>query len=213
MRPAVRQRVIWGLAGVVWVIAVAAGLRALMVYDNSAGPAAAAPLEWPAESRIARDANGPTLVMLAHPRCDCTSASLTELEELLARTSVHPRTYIVFIRPGRVPGGWERTALWQRATSLAGVTVVRDDEGIEARRFGVKTSGQVLLYDASGRLTYAGGTTGSRGKTGNNAGRAAILAALAGDSAPTVASVFGCALFGPGDEGVETEEEHASHAR
>jgi hypothetical protein len=213
MRPVVRQRVIWGAAGIVWMVAVGAGLRGLMVYDNRPGPGATAPPEWPIESRLERDAGGPTLVMLAHPRCDCTSASLTELEELLARSTTRPRTYVVFIRPGRVPGGWERTALWQRATGLDGVTVVRDDDGIEARRFGVQTSGQVLVYDAAGRLTYSGGTTGSRGKTGNNIGRAAILAALSGAPGLAVASVFGCALFGPGDDAAEPAEMHESHSR
>ena len=213
MTPAIRQRVLWAATGALWMITVAAGLRALMVYDNRPGPAAEAPRTWPLESRLVRDGQGPTLVLLAHPRCDCTHASLAELEELLARTSTRPRTYVVFIRPGRVPGGWEQTALWQRAAGLEGVTVVRDDHGVEARRFGVQTSGQVLLYDAAGRLLYAGGTTGSRGKIGNNIGRAAILSALAGDPAPTTASVFGCALFGPGDADADTAAVHESHPR
>ena len=213
MRPAIRQRVIWGIAGVVWIAAVAAGLRALMAYDNRPGPAAEAPADWPRESRIERDTAGPTLVMLAHPRCDCTAASLTELEELLARTSERPRTYVVFIRPGRVRGGWEQTALWRRAAGIDGVTVLRDDEGVEARRFGVQTSGQALLYDASGRLLYAGGTTGSRGKTGNNVGRAAILAALSGKPSLSSSNVFGCSMFGPADGPPETADEHAVHPR
>jgi hypothetical protein len=196
------------IAGIAWLGAVIAGLAALMQYDNRPGVAADAGANWPAGSALTRDAAGPTLVMLAHPRCDCTRASLAELAELLARTRHRPRTYVVFIRPGRVPGGWEQTSLWRSATDIPGVTVVRDDGGAEAALFGVKTSGQVLLYDADGRLRYHGGTTGSRGKTGANIGRAAILAALAGDRAEATAPVFGCSLFGPGD----AVEEPADHA-
>jgi hypothetical protein len=196
------------VAGVAWLAVVVVGLWMLMEYDNRPGPAATAPAAWPADSAMARDPAGPTLLMLAHPRCDCTRASLTELAELLARTRTRPRTYVVFIRPGQVPGGWEDTPLWRRAAGMGGVTVVRDDDGAEARRFGVQTSGQVLVYDAAGRLQYSGGTTGSRGKSGNNAGRAAILAALDGGVAPPTSPVFGCPLFAPTDE-LMASTEHA----
>ena len=55
----------------------------------------------------------PTLVMLAHPRCTCTRASVGELAELMARAPRRPKAYVVFIKPGRsAPGGWERTDLW-----------------------------------------------------------------------------------------------------
>ena len=38
------------------------------------------------------------------------------------------------------------------------------------QRFGAETSGQTLLYDRDGRLLFSGGTTGSRGHDGDNAG-------------------------------------------
>jgi hypothetical protein len=75
---------------------------------------------------------------------------------------------------------------------------MRDDGGVEARRFGVKTSGTVLLYSALGRLLFHGGITGSRGHEGDNYGITRLAAALrggAGDTAvPVVSRVFGCAL-------------------
>ena len=206
-------RALWILSGALWLGAVAAGLAALMAYDNRPGIAADAPVEWPADSRLARDPDGPTLVMLAHPRCDCTRASLAELAELLARSPRRPQAYVVFIRPGPVQGGWEQTDLWRRAEAIPGVTVVRDAQGAEARRFGVRTSGQVLLYGAGGRLLYSGGTTGSRGKTGDNAGRAAVLAALAGDGSQDSSPVFGCSMFGPADAAAEAADAHESHTR
>jgi hypothetical protein len=181
---------------VVWLCSAGAGLVWLMAYDNTPGMAADAPARWPAESALARNPDGPTLLMLAHPRCDCTRASIGELAELLARAPRRPRTFVVFIRPGGVEGAWEHTDIWRQASRIPGVTVIRDDDGAEARRFRVYTSGQTLLYDRDGALAYSGGTTGARGKAGDNAGRSTLLELIDG-SQPRRAMlpVFGCSLF------------------
>jgi len=213
MKLSLRHPAVWIALGGLWLGGVVVGLATLMDYDNRPGLAADAPPEWPANSRLTPDPAGPTLVMLAHPRCDCTRASISELAELMARARQRPRAYVVFIRPGRVPGDWENTSLWQSAMGIPGVTVLRDDQGEEARRFGVQTSGQVLVYNAHGRLAYSGGTTGSRGKTGSNVGRAAVLTALAGDHGPTTSPVFGCSMFGPADAPPERPHAHDSLAR
>jgi hypothetical protein len=136
------------------------------------------------------------LVLLAHPRCDCTRASLGELAELLARAPQRPRTFVVFIRPGGVDAAWAKTGTFDQATRIPGVTVIRDDNGDEADRFGSWTSGQTLLYDRDGQLVYSGGITGARGKSGDNTGRSTVLELLAG-AHPTRATtqVFGCSLF------------------
>ena len=193
-----RQAMVGIVLIVLWCCSVGAGLAWLMAYDNTPGMMADAPVAWPAGSALARDPAGPTLIMLAHPRCDCTRASIGELAELLARVRERPRTFIVFIRPGGVSGAWENTNVWDQATGIPGVRVIRDDNGAEAERFGVHTSGQTLLYDRSGRLVYAGGTTGARGKPGNNAGRSALVELINGARRPgTTTPVFGCSLFSP----------------
>jgi hypothetical protein len=194
---------LWTGFGFCWLGAAGFGLVSLMSYDNRPGVAAEAPSTWPAESRIARDAGRATLVMLAHPRCDCTNASLGELAELMARVTTRPRAYVVFIKPGGVANEWEKTSLWRAAERIPDVTVIRDDNGQEAGRFGTVTSGQMLLYDVHGHLVFSGGTTGGRGKSGDNAGRATLLALLNGER-PTrrTTPVFGCALVGPADEPV-----------
>ncbi len=205
----------WALIVAGWLAAVTAGFSWLAIYANTPGAAAHAEAAWPAASAIALDTNGPTLVMLAHPRCTCTRASLAELEELLARAPNRPRTYVVFIKPGSAGAQWEKTDLWQTATKIPGVSVVRDDEGIEARRFGAETSGQVLLYAADGRLLFSGGATGARGHAGDNLGRAAILAHLSGLPQPRpTTDVFWCSLFGAADasEGASPAA-HDSHPR
>ena len=189
------HRLLWAVL-VVWFASVGTGLAWLMAYDNTPGTPANAPSRWPAGSALARDAAGPTLVMVAHPRCDCTRASIGELAELLARAPQRPRTFVVFIRPGGVGAAWEKTGTFDQATRIPGVTVIRDDNGHEADRFGAWTSGQTLLYDRDGHLLYAGGITGARGKSGSNTGRSTVLELLAGARpARATTQVFGCSLF------------------
>jgi len=192
------QVMVRSLLVVLWLCSVATGMAWLMAYDNTPGSTADAPASWPAGSALARDPSGPTLLMLAHPRCDCTRASIGELAELLARVRHRPRTFIVFIKPGGVEGAWEKSPIWDQATRIPGVTVIRDDNGAEAQRFGVQTSGQSLLYDRNGRLLYSGGTTGARGKPGANIGRSTLVALLDGARPSTATNlVFGCSLFSP----------------
>jgi hypothetical protein len=204
----------WAAVGVLWLSGVTAGLWWLASYDNRPGAAATVSATWPAGSRLTLDSNRPTLVVLAHPRCDCTQASMTELAELIARTRERPKTYVVFIKPGVVPNGWERTDLWRRAAQIPDVTVIRDDAGLEAQRFGAETSGQVFLYGANGGLLFSGGITASRGHAGDNAGRATILALLNREQpTETVTPVFGCPLFSSADDRLRTESTtlHGSH--
>ena len=208
-----QQRLAWIAATVLWIGGVAAGLTALMRYDNRPGASAKAPVSWPAASPLARDVDGSTIVMLAHPRCDCTKASVAELAELMARAHQRPRAYVVFIRPALVGDDWVDTDLWREAAAIPGVRVVRDDRGDEAHRFGAQTSGQVVVYSKDGRLLYSGGTTGSRGKVGENLGRAAILAALDTGTPQQSAPVFGCSMFAPADLTAEEMTGHHESAR
>jgi hypothetical protein len=137
--------------------------------------------------------------MLAHPHCTCTRASLGELAEAVARASTPPRTYILFMTPTRLGGGWEQTELGRTAAALPGVTVVRDDDGRTARDFGAMTSGQTLLYDVRGVLVFSGGITGARAHAGDNLGRQSLVALLNRESAPrSWTNVFGCPLFHAG---------------
>ena len=183
------------MSAVVWLAGVVSGLFVVSSYDNRPGAAATPPQHWPTHTSLVAAADRPTLVFLAHPQCTCTRASLDELAEVLARAKNRPKTYILFLRPLTVDAGWEQTDLWRRARALPDLTVLRDDDGVEARRFGVETSGQTLLY-AGGSLAFSGGITGSRGHAGTNAGETALIALLTrGDADRRGTSVFGCPLF------------------
>src|SRR5882724_1733252 len=116
--------------------------------------------------------------MFAHPRCPCTRATLGELELVMARCEGLLNAHVVFIRPDSTTEDWPRTGLWRRAAAIRGVTVHSDDAGLEARRFGVETSGHTLLYDRRGHLLFQGGITAARGHSGDNPGRSALVALL-----------------------------------
>lgn len=195
-----RQNVLWTAVGVLWLCGVTGGLWLVASYDNRPGAPATSSARWPSASRLTHDPNRPTLVLLAHPRCDCSHATMAELAELVARAAQRPKTYVVFIKPGVVPDGWERTSLWQKAAEIPDATVIRDDDGVEASRFGAETSGQTFLYAADRTLLFSGGITSARGHVGDNAGRASILALL-NHAGPSQAGtpVFGCPLFSPHD--------------
>jgi hypothetical protein len=187
------------IATALWLAGAAAGLAVLWVYDNAPGEGAKAPATWPAHTALARSHDRPTLVLLAHPQCSCTRASLAELGEALARVTVRPKTYVLFLKPEGFSEDWVKSDLWRTAAALPDVTVVLDDNGAAAKLFGASTSGQTLLYDEGGSLLFAGGITGARAHQGDNDGRRAIVALLnRGLSAPAATNVFGCRLFSTG---------------
>ena len=188
----------WLIGGVtaLWLGCAIAGLVVVSSYDNAPGVPATAREHWPSQTVLARATDRPTLVLLAHPQCSCTHATLGELAEALARARTLPKTFVVFLKPSSMPEGWEKTALWNEAAALPNVTVIADEDGGEAERFGAVTSGQTFLYDARGALLFSGGITGARGHAGDNAGRSSIVALLNRASAARASTdVFGCSLF------------------
>jgi hypothetical protein len=94
-----------------------------------------------------------------------------------------------------VQEGWEHTDLWQTASTIPGAAALRDDDGIEAARFGAATSGFTVVYDAHGRLLFRGGLTASRGHEGDSFGQRRVVSLLTTGAADRSDSpVFGCAL-------------------
>lgn len=178
----------------VWALAAGLGMAWLNRYSAAPGEPGDPPAHWPQESRVARHRGRATLVLLAHPECPCTRASLGELEILMARSRAPLAVYALFVDPGGSVS-LETTDLWKLAAAIPGVKVLRDRDGSEATRFRLSTSGHVLLYDGQGQLQFSGGITKSRGHSGDNAGRDAIVAFLNRGAAPWArTSVFGCSL-------------------
>lgn len=170
-------------------------------YNHRAGATANAPDHWPVGSRVPYTPGRDTLIVLAHPKCPCTRATIEELSKLMANCQGRLTVYVLFVETKGSPPDWSRTDLWNSAARIPGVSVLVDDNGLEATRFGAATSGQVLLYDESGNLRFHGGITESRGHAGDNAGSSAIESLVnrgAADRDRTL--VFGCPLFDPDSE-------------
>lgn len=182
-----------------WALVVSVGLHSVWSYESLPGEAAAAPAAWPAGTAIAPAAGRATLVMLVHPHCPCSRASVEQLNRIMARVPGLLTAHVLFLQPSGVPEGWEKTNLWESIARVPGVLARVDRDGREAQRFGASTSGQVVLYDAGGRLLFSGGITPSRGHDGDNAGADAVVALVNGTTPGVRESpVFGCSLVDPG---------------
>lgn len=189
------SRLAWALAAA-WLAAVAAGFAILWKYKTTpAERIDAAPAQWPAGTALARSTERATLLLFAHPRCACTRASIAELARIMARFHDRVEARVSFWMPRDAPADWATGDLWSSAARIPGVAVVRDDEGREASRFAAGTSGDVLLYDARGRLQFKGGITPARAHEGDSFGQERIASLLTTGAADRAdAPVFGCAL-------------------
>jgi hypothetical protein len=186
------------LVGVAWMLGLTAGLRAMLNYEDGPAEAGNPPTEWPSGSMISRKPGMPTVIVFAHPKCPCTDATIGELSILMTRLQGKATASVFFVRPANFVDGWEKTELWHSAEAIPGVSVFSDPGGVEARRFGAKASGQTILYDAGGRMRFNGGITASRGHSGDNTGRSAIVSlVITGTSQTERTSVFGCSLHDP----------------
>ena len=190
-----RERLLWCLFAVLWLGALGVGARVLWNFQTTPGAAASSAGMWPAASRLQRDGGRATLVMVAHPHCACTRASVGELTGLMQRLRGRMSAHVLFVRPAGVPAGWEETDTWRAARGIPGVAVWKDEGGVEAARFAARTSGQVLLYDRAGRLVFSGGITPIRGHLGESVGQKRIVSLVTTGRAESATSrVFGCAL-------------------
>ncbi len=179
----------WAIAS---VVAMSAGLHALWAHTYSPGDSAQPPQQWPAESVLTRSATGPTVLFFIHPRCPCTKVSAAMLAAALPAAKPSLQIHVVALTSPELTAA-ESVANDYRAK--LGASVHLDSEGAERRRFGVHTSGQVVVYDAAGHLTFAGGVSAARGHEGPNPGQAALIALLRDERpAPANWPVFGCPL-------------------
>jgi hypothetical protein len=180
-----------------WSTVTGVALFALSAHGTTPGAAATSPRMLPLSLRREGQA---TLVMIAHPHCPCTRASLHELEQVLGSTEPRAAVDVVVLFAARARRE-DRIAdeLRELANRIAGVRVVEDREAMT--RLGAQTSGTVLFYDAAGELRFSGGITRARGHEGRSAGgdrvRELIVMANGGAGPHGPASstpVFGCNL-------------------
>ena len=191
-----KRKVILTTIVIVWSLTLGLGLKYLWDYAALAGEAAAPPGRWPVDCRIQPASDRATLVLLAHPHCPCTRATIGELARIMAKCKGRLIAYVAFYKPTDFGDDWERTDLWDAAAAIPDVSVIRDEEGSVAASFNAATSGQAVLYDSRGELLFAGGITAARGHSGDNLGSSAIVSLLTTQTTEHVETpVFGCPLF------------------
>lgn len=189
-----------------WLLIVSGGVAALAKHSVTAGGADAPPMEWPSQTNLSLSPQGYTLIMLAHPRCPCTRASLKELAKIIAGSDGRVHATVLFYSPRKIDENWLESDVWKAASEIPYVTSLVDSEGTVARQFGATTSGHTLLYNSSGRLLFAGGITGARGHEGGNAGEDAIVQ-LTGEPSEDKEDLVRTPTFGCHLHNVQAERE------
>jgi hypothetical protein len=146
--------------------------------------------------------------VVLHPRCSCSRATLAELQEAAAGFKAPYNAVLLIAQPKGADASWQNASLYREAQRALHAQIVLDEDGRMAERFGALTSGDVRFFSAEAAnsnrtLRFAGGVTGSRGMTGQNAGILALQRAFAEETQGRVAGspartpVFGCGLFTP----------------
>jgi hypothetical protein len=180
-----------------WLAASGWGMWRLAAYSLASGAQDTPSAQWPAGSATERNSGGFTIVIALHPECPCSEATVEELDRIIAHGAGRLQARLLFVElPGLPPA--EESKLWRRADRIAGVRLIKDAGGAEARRFSTRTSGDTRLYGPDGILLFHGGITAARGHVGDNPGQAAITALLkpgARLKTPILTPVFGCALW------------------
>jgi hypothetical protein len=156
--------------------AMCVGIVRLERYAATHGAAATPPLRWPSHDAMPVDGERPTVVLFLHAQCPCSDATIGEFAKLHAHAGSRAQWFVVrYSAPG---------APVREFGSMPGVVVRDDPERREASRFGVQTSGQVLVYGADGQLRYAG----------DNAGATAARIALTEGTLEPTTPVYGCGI-------------------
>lgn len=193
-----RNQLVFASAIAAWLATAVWGMKLLGDKAHLPSDAGTPEVRWPATSSLEPAQDRCTLVLGLHPECPCSRATLEELNALLAQGRDTVRIFAIFENAGAAAEPMEDSELWRTAGRLPGVHCVSDRDGAEARRFALKTSGEVRVYGANGALRFRGGITGSRGHVGDNPGREAALAAIRdrnqNPGTVVVTPVFGCAL-------------------
>lgn len=184
-----------------WALAVAAGYGLLFEYSVTPGEAARPPERWPASIALRPPQGRPRLVMVVHPHCACTRASLAELDRLWTSLAGRVEASVLFVQPEGEDAAWPRTALWEAAARLGDVELRVDAAGRLAEALGVRTSGHVLLYGAGGGLLFSGGITPTRGHQGDSVGRRRLVSLVeTGRADRAESAVYGCPVFARGHD-------------
>jgi hypothetical protein len=174
-----------------WVGLLAAGFGGLLKYESVPG---ARSTNTPVENAEFADGKSFALVMALHPHCPCSKASVGELTKIYSHANNRIKITVLAFKPKDEPDSWIKSST---VSSLAKMNprIVVDADGAAAKRLGLGTSGEVLLYSPNGKLLFSGGITSARAHAGDNLGEDTILELVQeGHSHVNSTEVFGCPI-------------------
>jgi hypothetical protein len=178
------------------MVTVVLGFSSLWDSDTNPAVVGTASPVWPASTSLNSTPGKIRLVFALHPHCECSHASLKELELLLKLSGKKVESYILVLKPTGMPLEWVQSELYEEAREIHATVVITDLGGMESKKFGLEASGQVLLYDARGNLAFSGGITPAASQRGDCIGIQSIQAILSGElNYERLAPVYGCSLF------------------
>jgi hypothetical protein len=196
----------------IWLAMTICTMGSFWVYESTPGTASAIAAVAPQDSSIRLANDRQTLVVFVHPKCVCTNATLLELSRILQQIDLtaQPKCIFVLRQPAESRSAWMNTPIEQLCRAIPEATVLHDFDGVEARRFGVTTSGTCILYTSNGQRIFCGGITASRGHQGPACGQDLLLQRMTASAAdPELCGIeisdqsqdqcpaFGCPLFRP----------------
>ncbi len=189
------NRIAYQMLIAIWFVAVASGFWLLTSYNFASNTVSSAPTEWPTGTNLKLDTNSPTLLVFIHPQCPCSSATLTELEQLVSEVDQQVKCTILMGCPSAKVDRWMRSSNVRTSLTMKGIQTVIDLDGAVATRFNITTSGHCLLYSVTGNLMFQGGITTERGHEGESCGQISIKNLIAGTPSRIAHfPVFGCEL-------------------
>ncbi len=183
------------LCATTWLCAILFGFGTFIKYENTAGAPGRSIANWPECSSLTQNRRGNTLIMVLHPRCPCSRASLELLSKIMIACNHKLSAQILLFVPSNFPIDWKETDIWKQAAEIPEIQLLADRDGVEAQNFGAVTSGQTYIFDKSGLLKFSGGITEFRGHTGENFNLDLANAALRGEIPDSVFTpVYGCPI-------------------
>lgn len=171
-----------GLIGV-WALGVGGAMALAMRYEATPGKVG--------DARPLAQA-GREVVMVVHPDCPCTAASVRVFQRLLgeAKTATPARLLVVAYGDPDHDVAGEKYA---QAVPAARAAWISPEEA--EKRFGAYTSGHTVAY-LDGKPVFSGGLTSGRGVESSSDSQTDLRNFLAGRPVRAERPVFGCALNG-----------------
>src|SRR4051812_30651226 len=93
----------------IWITALGYGMRVLLKYEITPGSSGPVASKWPAESVVSGPHDKPVLLMVAHPHCPCTRASIAELSQIMAHAPAGVEATVLFVKPAGAAADWDDT--------------------------------------------------------------------------------------------------------